>query len=418
MNINRIKEKIPYLLPDVLKQLKRVNSQPPIHRYIQLHNSFELVVRHLAIISFLWLKLLEIQEGTKILQSFESSLKRPSFDTWKNIFVDCSNKLNDENVLNKRVKDKIESGAIRKVLDDIFAFSRIENCPKKNNSTALIDAIILYRNLTRGHGCVIHRGYESFLDSLDQALFDFIMFWADFLNSKVITKADKVFFVLENKLIDATLFLKVSDKERITFYNRSEKFNFIRRWYFLDYDTGLHSESIDQKERLKNEFRLLSSGYQMSLFPVSKNEIEIKYGKAKIKKVEKYLSYDYNSTREFHPAQEFEVKLLTSIRIFADKVKRRDPFEFLVSSLTNYSNQGSLQDQYFDFFDLQWKSFSEKEEEAIDRYLENINIEESLDILEEKLQDYTEDLKPNKRQELLIRISNMLEELEEQDQDY
>lgn len=44
MRTDLISERIPNIPREILDQLARANEQPAIHRYVQLHNSFELIV--------------------------------------------------------------------------------------------------------------------------------------------------------------------------------------------------------------------------------------------------------------------------------------------------------------------------------------------------------------------------------------
>jgi hypothetical protein len=370
-------------VPNVLiEQLERVNQGPPIHRYVQLHNSFELVVRHLAIVSYLWLQ--KLRCGDELLASFQEPLHRPSFQVWKNIFVGCAKVLHKERKVIRSVKDKLSGDVVPRVISYIARVSNAPTAPKRPTTTALIEAVIAYRDLTRGHGCVVHEGYEAFLGDFEDALVQLMIWWKELLDSRAEVRNGHLGLVLDDDFVDAELFLR-SDAGQVLFYNRTERERQNRHFYFLNYETGLHRPYPDQAEALHREaVRLHAGPMQLDLFPITKEQFEESTDKRALERVKKHLSFNYDETDRLHAPQEAEVRALVGIQQFAEAAGA-NVVPFLVSRINDDLVGVQLDQAYFDFCEQRWCSLRRKEEAAIEAYLSHLSTVEVACMLKERL---------------------------------
>jgi len=398
MKTELVKQTIPNIPVDIIDQLARVNEEPAIHRYVQLHNSFELVVRYLAITSYLWVE--KTEENEDLLAGLARTLHRPSLNTWNEIFTSCAKWLHDKAYIDRSPKDDIKSGPAMRVLQHVAELTQISNGPKKASSTGLMQSIIEYRNLTRGHGCVIHRGYESLIEDIDEALFDFMVFWAELLNVKSICRTSGVVLRLGGEDVPAGLFLGTNEAGRLDFYNRRETSRDFNNYYFLNYDTGLHRLVPEQRQRIQEEIRLHQGRLQLALFPTTKADVEKKFGRREVSEIRKFLSYNYGETQELHPAQEEEIRFLVGLRKFSNTVRDQDPLAVLLASM---KSEADLRDVYYDFADESWKSLSEYASKAIEEYLETAELDEIVNVLMGRVQDGM--LDDDEREEVLETVA-------------
>ena len=335
-----IRETIPNIPSEILDQLARVNEQPAIHRYVQLHNSFELVVRYLAITSYLWVE--QTGKNPELLAKLAKKLHRPSLETWNEIFRSCAKCLHEGGYLARTPKEDIDSEPATRTVRQISELAQTDNAPKRASSTGLLQSVILYRNLTRGHGCVIHDGYESFIEDLDATLCDFVLFWTELLNVKSVTRTAGIVLQIGGDEIPASLFLRANDEGRTDFYNRRETSGGNDNYYFLNYDTGLHRVVPDQGQRIDEDVRLHQSALQLTLFPVTKAELEKKYDRRAIHKIKGYLSFDYGASGELHPAQEEEIRFLVGLALFSQEIRSEDPIALLLKRMRKSIDQTML----------------------------------------------------------------------------
>jgi len=377
-----IAERIPNIPAEVLDQLARVNEQPAIHRYVQLHNSFELVVRYLAITSYLWVE--QTGKNPELLAELGKKLHRPSLETWNEIFTSCAKWLHEGGYLARTPKEDIDSQPATRTVRQISELAQTHNAPKRASSTGLMQSVILYRNLTRGHGCVIHDGYESFIEDLDATLCDFVLFWAELLNVKSIARTTGIVLQIGGDDIPASLFLRANDEGRADFYNRRETMGGNDNYYFLNYDTGLHRVVPDQAQRIREDVRLHESALQLALFPVTKTELEKKYGRREIHEIKGYLSFDYGASESLHPAQEEEIRFLVGLARFSKEIRIEDPMALLLKRMTK---EHRPEDAYYDFAAGCWKSLDQYAAEAIEEFFQVADVDEIANLLLKRIQD-------------------------------
>jgi hypothetical protein len=326
----------------------------------------------------------------ELLRSFD--IKRPSLVTWRTMFLDCSKALAlaKEGGLSRHPKDPLDSAAVRGVLDYVGMFSGTNRQWKKQSTTTLLEAISEYRNLTRGHGCIIHRGFEDFVDNLEDSLISLMTAWEELLNLRLIVEGSRVDLEIDGQLVDARLFLRLNNSGRVTFYSRAEHSSGSRKWLFLDYDTGLHESVPEHGPTIAEEVRLQSSNCQLSLFPRSKKDVQTKYGAQAVRRIKKFLSFTYGDVERIHPGQEREIALLTGMWTVS---KSPDVFSYLLkgyveASSDNHAGSGEL---YWSFVERGWLSLAKLESAVIEGYCEDLEIGDVACMLSEKLDQFDDD---------------------------
>lgn len=180
----------------------------------------------------------------------------------------------------------------------------------------------------------------------------------------------------------------------------------------LQSEMGVEPQPQAQPNQPRRKYRILSANAQMSLFPITKAELEQEYSQELLKRIQPLLSFDYSSLDNFHPGQEEEIRFFAGIQSLSDRVSNPALVDFLLSMFPS-NEPVYLRDMYFDVFKSRWQHFSHRESQAIEDYLENIDIDELLDILEQRVpKDIAVDELLALRKEVLDRIESMFSEPE------